>query len=46
MCYIAVSETEKLIWDSDYEEQYVSDDSDVEAVNDLLENSDNSVLLD
>jgi hypothetical protein len=41
-----VSETEKLIWDSDYEEQYVSDDSDVEAVNDLLENSDNSVLLD
>jgi hypothetical protein len=46
MCYVAVSETEKLIWDSDSEEQCVSDDSDVEAANDLLENSDNSVLID
>jgi hypothetical protein len=46
MCYVAVSETEKLIWASVSEEQCVSDDSDVEAAGDLLENFDNSVLID
>jgi hypothetical protein len=44
MCYVAVSEPEKLIRDSDSEEQCVLDDSDVEAANDLLEDSDKSVL--
>ena len=43
MCYVAVSETEKLISDSD-SEHYILDDSDAEAAYDLLEDSDNSVL--
>ena len=44
--YVAVSETEELICNSDSEEQCVSDDSDVEAADDLSEDSDNSVLTD
>jgi len=44
MCYVAVSEPEKLIRYSYSEEQCVLDESDVEAANDLLEDSDNSVL--
>jgi len=39
VCYVAVSETEKLISDSD-SEHYILDDSDVEAAYDLLEDSD------
>ena len=44
MCYVAVSETEKLISDSD-SEHYILDDSDVEAAYDLLEDSDKWVVL-
>jgi len=44
MRYVAVSETEELICDSDTEEQCLSLDSEVEAADDLSDDSDGSVL--
>jgi hypothetical protein len=37
---------DEVICDSDSEEQFVSDDSDIEATDDLLEDSDNSAPSD
>jgi hypothetical protein len=44
MRYVAVSETEELICDSDTEEQCLSLDTEVEAADDLSDDSDSSVL--
>jgi len=44
MRYVAVSETEELLGDSDTEEQCVSQDCDVGAADDLSDDSDSSVL--
>jgi hypothetical protein len=45
-CYVAVRETEELTRYSDSKEKCVSDASDVKAVDDLPEDSDNSVPED
>jgi hypothetical protein len=46
MRYVAVSDIEGLIYDSDSEGHLVSDDPDIEALDDLSEDADSSVLLD
>jgi hypothetical protein len=46
MRYVAVSQTEGLICESDSEGHLVSDDSDIEDLDDLSEDADSSFLLD
>jgi hypothetical protein len=46
MCYIDVSETDRLIFDSDSEGLLFSDDSDIEDADDLSEDADNGVPVD
>jgi hypothetical protein len=46
MHYVAVSETQELICNSESEKQCVSDDSDITVADHLSEGSDNSVLTD
>jgi hypothetical protein len=46
MCYVAVSETQELICDSDPEELCASDDCDIKVADNFSEDSDNNVSTD